>query len=126
MRNSGRAVEKSYVFNVEAQCASLQSTDIDYIMVGTNGVKENDSVYFENCRKLFPNVPLLQYKNIFGEGYTMPALGLYAAAICLQKGEVPAHLLLNVRTKNISSLRKILCYNHFENKNHTFVLLSNV
>jgi len=100
-----------------------QFDGIDAVMVGINGVEENDKIYRENCAQLFPNIPLLQYKNIFGEGYTAPALGVYAAAVCLQKGKIPDHLLLNTK-ENIFPLRKILCYNHFEGKNHTFILLS--
>ena len=107
-------------------------SDVDYIMVGTNGVVENDRIYFENCAKLFPNIPLLQYKHIFGEGYTMPALGIYTAAVCLQKGEIPDFLMCDMRYEMQNSLKsqisnrisKILLYNQFENKNHTFVLLS--
>jgi len=141
------AVEKIYTgschcgldpqsLNFQPIAPSVAMTDIpDYIMVGTNGVEENDKVYFENCAKLFPNVPLLQYKNIFGESYTAPALGVYAAAVCLQRGEIPDFLILSEQgTKNNAStslsdrkqrqLKKILCYNHFENKNHTFVSLS--
>jgi 3-oxoacyl-(acyl-carrier-protein) synthase len=120
------AVEKIYGRDVETQCIASLSTNIDYIMVGTNGVEENDKIYFENCAKLFPNIPLLQYKNIFGEGYTMPALGVYAAAICLQKGEIPEHLFLEPSVKNQAprQFNKILCYNQFEGKNHTFILLS--
>ncbi len=100
--------------------------EVDYIMVGTNGVEENDNVYFENCAKLFPNIPLLHYKHIFGEGYTMPALGIYVAAICLQKGKVAKHLFFNPSnmSKESKKCNKILCYNQFENRNHTFILLS--
>jgi len=105
---------------LKSQISNLQPK-IDYIMVGTNGVEENDNIYFENCAKLFPDVPLLQYKNIFGEGYTAPALGVYAAAVCLQKGKIPDFLRCETR-ENLPS--KILCYNHFEGKNHTFILLS--
>ncbi|MDR0940589.1 MAG: beta-ketoacyl synthase chain length factor [Bacteroidales bacterium] len=97
-------------------------SDVDYVMIGTNGVDEHDAVYFDNCAQLFSGIPLLQYKNIFGEGYTMPALGVYAAATCLHKGEIPNHLFLG--EKNTKKFRKILCYNQFEGKNHTFVLLS--
>jgi 3-oxoacyl-(acyl-carrier-protein) synthase len=112
----------------------------DYIMLGTNGTPETDKIYYENCQKLFPNVPLLQYKNIFGESYTAPALGVYAAAMCLQRGEIPDFLICVMRNaycdmrqeSRISQYGKsqianrILCYNHFENKNHTFVLLSKI
>jgi hypothetical protein len=118
------SIEKVYG-NIETWCAA-SFQNIDYIMVGTNGDEENDSVYFKNCAKLFPNVPLLQYKNIFGEGYTVPALGVYAAAVCLQKGEIPNFMFIdkNHKSKIVNRKSKILCYNHFENKNHTFILLS--
>ena len=115
-------VEKMYGRNVETGHApSLQPMDINYIMVGTNGNPENDQIYFENCAKLFPNIPLLQYKNIFGESYTAPALGVYAATVCLQRGEIPEHLKITNTNNNVN---KIMCYNHFEGKNHTFILLS--
>jgi 3-oxoacyl-(acyl-carrier-protein) synthase len=115
-------VEKVYARVMKIE----KGSDIDYVMVGTNGVEENDHIYFENCAKLFPSVPLLQYKNIFGEGYTAPALGVYAAATCLKRGEIPEHLqITNYELRNKSNqINKILCYNHFENKNHTFILLS--
>jgi len=117
------AVEKIYTGVREVK--ELEGvSDIDYIMVGTNGVEENNKIYFENCAKLFPNIPLLQYKNIFGESYTASALGVYAAAICLQKGEIPNFMFIDKKSKIVNRTSKILCYNHFENKNHTFVLLS--
>jgi len=80
------AVEKVYC---DVRCATSDMRQIanpDYILIGANGDPENDNVYFENCAKLFPGVPLLQYKNVFGESYTAPALGVYAAAVCLQRG----------------------------------------
>jgi len=100
-----------------------QFTNIDFVMVGTNGVEENDKIYFDNCAKLFPGIPLLQYKNIFGESYSASALGVYAAAICLMKGEISKHLFPG-KVNISSSPQKILCYNHSEGKNHTFTLLS--
>ena len=128
------AVEKMYTRHcgLDPQSPETAMTtmadNIDYIMVGTNGVEENDNIYYENCAKLFPNIPLLQYKHIFGESYTAPALGAYAAAVCLQKGKIPEHLLLNVGARLTAPLhsppQKILCYNHFENKNHSFILLT--
>jgi hypothetical protein len=120
------AVEKVYCRNVKTQCIASLPTHMDYIMVGTNGVEENDRVYFENCAKLFPNIPLLQYKNLFGESYTAPAFGVYAAAVCLQRGEVVEHLNVSDFEFRVSRkpVSKILFYNHFEGKNHAFVLLS--
>jgi len=124
------AVEKTYTGSrhcgLDPQSLASLPTDIDYIMVGVNKGEENDKIYFENCAKLFPDIPLLQYKNIFGEEYTSSALGVYAAAVCLQKGKIPEHLKItntDLRMMN-NKVKKILCYNHVEGKNHTFVLLS--
>ena len=126
------AVEKLYCDLSQIENRMPHIANLDYIMIGTNGEPENDKIYFENCKKLFPDIPLLQYKNIFGEGYSAPALGVYAAALCLQKGEIPDFLICDMRyaTQNsrISHIAnqksKILFYNHFEGKNHSFILLS--
>ena len=119
-------VEKVYLGVKELGGVRELWGDVDYVMVGTNGVEENDKIYFENCAKMFPNVPLLQYKNIFGESYTASAFGVYAAATCLQKDAVPEHLkIANYEIKITNKkINKIMCYNHFEGKNHTFILLS--
>jgi hypothetical protein len=98
-------------------------------MIGTNGRPENDNCYFETCEKLFPNVPLLHYKHIFGESYTAPALGIYAAAICLRNGKIPALLKLPIEGNTFPLGRlggafNILFYNNSEGKNHSFILLS--
>ena len=151
MRLSDMSIETKG--NLKSQVSNRIShiANPDFIMVGTNGNPENDKIYFDNCAKLFPNVPLLQYKHIFGESYTAPALGVYAAAVCLQRGEIPDFLdvrLSDMRCEKQGSLTshvpnlntqysilkshvanrksKILCYNHFENKNHTFILLSQI
>ncbi|MCL2247371.1 MAG: beta-ketoacyl synthase chain length factor [Lentimicrobiaceae bacterium] len=129
------AVEKIYgdLRLTDMRLSEIEKSEIgnlNYIMVGINGNPETDKIYFENCAKLFPNIPLLQYKNMFGESYTAPALGVYAAAICLQKGEIPDFLMCDYPICDMrhpisnDRVSKILCYNHFENKNHTFILLS--
>jgi hypothetical protein len=119
---------------LNSQLSTLNSQlPIDTVMIGVNGTPENDQIYIENCAKLFPNIPLLHYKHIFGESYTAPALGVYAAAICLKKGKVPEHLRYEIsdvryETSGVryetNSVKRILCYNHFEGKNHTFIVLS--
>ncbi|MCL1868491.1 MAG: beta-ketoacyl synthase chain length factor [Paludibacter sp.] len=124
--NSLCKIENIEIFYGNIENIELKFTqNIDYVMIGINGNSANDKIYFENCRKIFPDVPLLQYKNIFGESYTTSAFGIYAAAVCLQKSKIPEHLFFD--KKNISqpkTPRNILIYNHFENKNHSFVRLS--
>jgi hypothetical protein len=119
------AVEKVYHRGLRVKPAMTDNRP-DFVMVGTNGVAENDDVYFENCAKLFPNVPLLHCKHIFGESYTAPAFSAYAAALCLKNRKIPEFMCYSARHCGLDPQYpgKILCYNHLENKNHTFVLLS--
>jgi hypothetical protein len=97
----------------------------DYILTGINGQRQNDRRYFDVCKKIFPGIPLLQYKNIFGESYTASSLGVYVAANCLQKENIPVHLLVERKNAECKSApSKILFYNNFEGKNHSLILLS--
>lgn len=64
---------------------------VDAILIGTNGNESNDRFYSDLIPCL-PAAPLLHYKHLFGECYSSSALGLYAAAHILAKGEAPAHL----------------------------------
>ena len=98
--------------------------DIDAVMTGYNGEQLNDSVYSENCRLLFPDKEIIQYKHLFGESYTASGLGVYASAVLLSKNRIPAHFFVDARHEDLSEIKHILFYNQFENKNHSFTLLS--
>jgi 3-oxoacyl-(acyl-carrier-protein) synthase len=98
--------------------------EIDAVMIGNNGQPANDRIYAEICPALFPGKKLLRYKHLFGESYTAPGLGVYAAATCLHQQRIPAHLFIDSDEKEQQGVKNILFYNQFENKNHTFVLLS--
>ena len=101
--------------------------DIDAVMIGTNGQAANDEAYADTCPLLFPGKSLLRYKHLFGESYTAPALGFYAAAVCLSRQRIPAHLRIDggpLRSGQTGRPERILLYNRFENKNHSFILLS--
>ncbi|GHT09328.1 hypothetical protein FACS189432_06270 [Bacteroidia bacterium] len=105
----------------KAQCSF---DDIDAVMIGNSGESANDQVYADICPTLFPGKKLLRYKHLFGESYTAPGLGVYAAATCLHQQRIPAHLFLDSDEKEQKRVKNILFYNQIENKNHTFVLLS--
>jgi len=97
--------------------------DIDAVFVGINGNKTNDEVYYRNFPVLFAGKPLAGYKHIFGESYTASGLGMYAAATCLRKQRIPQHLLID-NSKEINHVKTLLLYNQFEDKNHSFTLLT--
>jgi len=105
----------------QAQCPL---EEIDAVMIGLNNQETNDQTYAKICSELFPNKKILRYKHLFGESYSASGLGVYAAATCLYQQRIPAHLFFDSKEKEQNGIKHILFYNQFENKNHTFVLLS--
>ena len=104
--------------------ADCRLEDIDVVMTGYNGEQSNDCVYTENCPILFPDKKIIQYKHIFGESYTASGLGVYASAVLLSQNRVPSHFFVNAQQENLVGIKNILFYNQFQNKNHSFILLS--
>ena len=102
----------------------LQRSDIAAVMTGKDENADNNRHYDDFCRML-PQAAVLRYKHLFGEGFTMPAMGIYAAAVCLKKGKIPS-FLTNNSDKNIDKPRNILVVNHFKDLEYSLALLSNV
>jgi 3-oxoacyl-(acyl-carrier-protein) synthase len=103
--------------------AGCSLSEIDAVVVGTNSNPVNDMVYDDVVPQLFDRLPVMQYKHLFGQSFISSALGTYAAAICLQKQFIPAHLLTD-SDEAVSPVRRILLYNHYNNKAHSLTLLS--
>ena len=73
----------------------LDLAAIQTVMTGVNGNPENDRLYQAVLDELFPQAEHLQYKHLFGENYTVSALGLYAAAHLMKKQGTPLMLFVN-------------------------------
>ena len=76
--------------------AGMTMRDIGLVLTGMNGNPANDQLYQKTLAALNIYQPQMPYKQLFGEHYTVSALGLYAAAHLL-KAEPGLHgiLLLN-------------------------------
>ena len=76
--------------------AGMTKRDIGLVLTGMNGNPANDQLYQKTLAALNIYQPQMPYKQLFGEHYTVSALGLYAAAHLL-KVEPGLHgiLLLN-------------------------------
>lgn len=103
--------------------AGMTMGDVSAVMTGVNGKAANDDCYMSVADTLFPNVPLLRYKHIFGENYTVSALGLYAAAHCLKRNAVPPFMYDASRSLSCDTLRSILMLSHTEGKEYALMLL---
>ena len=100
-------------------------SDIDAVLTGLSTHAKNDEVYNDTITNLFEDRPIMQYKHLFGESFSSSALGVYVAATCLHKGRVPSFLLSGMSpSAGVNDVKRILIYNHYKNKSHSFILLS--
>lgn len=103
---------------------SLTTADIDLVITGRNGDIKNDAVYHQLNSGLFKNNIIANYKHLCGEYPVSSSFALWLAANILKKQAVPA--VLAKGDAKVSSLKKILIYNHYQNKYHTLMLVSAV
>jgi len=87
-----------------AEKAQVKLEAIQTVMTGVNGNPENDRLYQPVLDELFPQAAHLQYKQLFGENYTVSALGLYAAAHLMKKQGTPVMLFVNCTTNGDCAL----------------------
>lgn len=102
---------------------NISIEDISAVVMGLSGDQANDEVYLDFARQNCPDTPVVWYKHIFGESYCASAFGVYTAAVMLQRQRIPAHLLYSAHKTEITP-KYILVYNHFQNKDHSLILLS--
>ena len=103
--------------------AGCTHSDIDAVLTGLNTNEENDMIYHNAIDCFFGGIPILMYKHLFGESPSSSAIGVYVALTCLRKGYAPAILSADKDT-DINRVKRILVYNHYRNKSHSFILLS--
>ncbi|MDR0574998.1 MAG: beta-ketoacyl synthase chain length factor [Tannerella sp.] len=98
-------------------------SDIDAVLTGLSTHVENDRVYHDVTARFFRDHPIMQYKHLFGESFSSSAMGVYVAMTCLRNGYAPS-FLLSKESADIKDVKRILVYNHYRNKSHSFILLS--
>lgn len=74
------------------QVARYLEDDDNLLLLGTNGLPENDAPYDLLLQYIGEAFETLQYKHIFGENYSASAAALCVAATILEKQEIPAFL----------------------------------
>ncbi len=93
---------------------NISINDIDLIVTGRNKNEENNKVYDEFEEMLEMKGRSTSYKEIFGESFTSSAYSVCFAYECLKKGFTP----------DGKAVKNILLYNHYENKDHSLILLT--
>jgi len=105
------------------QNAGIAAQELSAIMLGLSGDKDNDRIYREFQHAYCPDTPTTWYKHLFGESFCASAFGVYVGAVCLHEKRIPAHLLYD-RNEEIEMPKYILVHNHFQNKDHSLILLT--
>ena len=103
---------------------NLSMSDISTVVMGLSGDQSNDEVYLDFARQHCADKPIVWYKHIFGESYCASAFGVYTGAVIIQRQRIPNHLIYKGEANAGIPIKHILVYNHFQNKDHSFILLS--
>lgn len=104
--------------------AGLTIKDLSGVMTGMSGNPANDQPYIKDCDKLFPQVPMVKYKHLFGETYTASAASLYAAAQCIAIGQIPEALMVEKSRPLPSCINSLMLYNRSDGKDISLILLT--
>ncbi len=70
----------------------ISASPYGLIIAGTNGNSDHDAPYDELLEKISGYAGTLQYKHLFGENFSAPAAGFYAAVRILNRGEIPSFM----------------------------------
>jgi 3-oxoacyl-(acyl-carrier-protein) synthase len=101
---------------------SLKPGDIDLVISGKNGDVRNDEIYRALGGSIFKNIALANYKHLCGEYTVASSFALWLASNIIKKGVVPEVVLEN--KLKIIVPKKVLIYNHYQNKYHSLMLVS--
>lgn len=98
----------------------VKISQIDNLIVGKNGDIRHNSYYDKICHKL-SQASQFSFKNYFGESNIASTGAVWLACQILTKKELPKNLILK-SVKNSNNFT--LIYNHFNEIEHSFILLS--
>jgi len=100
----------------------LSPEDIDIYLTGVNGKPDNDKIYTDLSNFYLKNTPMTAFKHLCGEYETASAFGLWSASMIINDQEIPDFMLY--KNGAPQKIKHILFHNQSENRNHSFVLLS--
>lgn len=100
----------------------LSVHDLDAVILGYNGDYPMDTLYDRIGQDVFQETQQLWYKHLCGEYHTSTGFALWMAANMLKHQHIPEITMINKKAP--ASLKNILIYNHYRNKNHSLILVS--
>lgn len=95
---------------------------VDAVLTSVSDKTEDTAALLKTIGALFPETPLLQFKNIFGESHTSYGLGIYAAAQILKHQKFPKEMLIEGSAAP-TALKRVLVLNNVQGRDYTFTVL---
>lgn len=101
---------------------SLSPDDIDAVILGYNGDK-NEDIYYVTLQQALPTSAPLYYKHLSGQFDSCSAFSLAVAAFVLKHQAVPSVLHWEDRIPPECGWKNILLYNQYRGADHSLVLV---
>ena len=100
--------------------ASLRPEDVDLVLTGKSGDRENDSIIDQLAGALFPSSAVGVFKHLSGEYPVATAFACWLGARILKDQVIPQTVLSK---GNASTLKNILVFNQYFGTHYTLILL---
>ena len=102
--------------------AGIGLEEIDVVVMGNSGDALSDVIYHSLSGSLFKSKAQVAFKHLSGEYHTASSFGLWLSARILKEQIIPAVTRLN--DNPLESIKHVLFYNHYNNANHSVIVLS--
>lgn len=100
----------------------LNIDEVDLLISGRNNNCVTDEIYdYVENKLIYKNIDIVYYKNLSGEYMTSTGFAMWMASNILKQQLIPTPV--KVKRKNKQSYKNILIYNHYNNINHSLILL---
>lgn len=94
----------------------------DLLLSGEDGDNRYQK-YYDACESLLDeNVTIARFKHLTGDYATVSGFALWLCCFLLQEKQFPEHLVM--RKAEEKTLRKVVLYNSYRNKQHSFFIVS--
>lgn len=114
--------ETEQKLNEFLQQNNLKTDDIDLVVYGYNGDSRTDYIFDQIRGSVFQNTAAAYYKHLCGDYYTSTAFALWLTATAVKKQVVPDAVRIGNAPEG--PIKNVLIFNHYRNRNYSFILVS--
>ncbi len=99
----------------------LSNGAVDLVLTGENGNIADKKMYEHITQNFFKKSMLARFKHLSGEYHTATAFATWLSANILKYQFIPD--TINKESRNITAINNIVIYNHYQNREHSLILL---